>query len=384
MMGPRGQQSSTVTLITEDFPPKDGGIARWAYHVARHLGEMGCPVTILVKGKAVRNIDDYADEPFTVIPMRGHDFGAYKFFYSLYYVLKQRPRVLIALTWDLASSAVLVNCFLSARIVVVAHGLDVTKPLGPIRSRLCRFTLARCRLVVAVSRFTRDRIRERFRIPEGHILVLPNGVDPGRFRRRDDLDDLRRRYGVAGKKVILTLARIIERKGHDRVIEAMPRVLRAAPNAVYLIAGSGSKTVEERLRERAEALGIADRVRFIGYVPEPELSRHYSLADIYVMPSREIAERGDTEGFGITFLEANACEVPVIGGRSGGVEDAIEDGVTGLLVDPLDVDGLAEAIIRLLTDPEEAARMGKRGRARVEREFSWREITRRLAIALGL
>ena len=125
-------------------------------------------------------------------------------------------------------------------------------------------------------------------------------------------------------------------------------------------------------------LYLDDHVLFTGYVDPDQLNSLYNLCDVYVMLSRELVARGDTEGFGITFLEANACGKPVIGGDSGGVSDAILDGVTGFLVDPLDVDGVAEKLILLLEDPDLARRLGQQGRARVEGSFTWDGITKQL------
>jgi phosphatidylinositol alpha-1,6-mannosyltransferase len=118
-------------------------------------------------------------------------------------------------------------------------------------------------------------------------------------------------------------------------------------------------------------------VRFAGYVPASELAGHYQLADVYIMASREIGETGDVEGFGITFLEAGACGVPVIGGRSGGVSDAVVDGSTGVLVDPLDADQIAAVLIRLLADEDLSRSMGRAGRRRVEENLQWRHMAAR-------
>ena len=120
---------------------------------------------------------------------------------------------------------------------------------------------------------------------------------------------------------------------------------------------------------------LEDVVHFCGYIPPEELPLYYSLCDVYIMPSRELRDRGDTEGFGITYLEANACEKPVVGGRSGGVEDAIVDGVTGFLVDPLNSEDIADALIRLLGNPELSAKMGRQGRSRILEGYTWHRIT---------
>jgi phosphatidylinositol alpha-1,6-mannosyltransferase len=176
------------------------------------------------------------------------------------------------------------------------------------------------------------------------------------------------RFGLQGKRVLLTLSRIVERKGHDRVIEALPRVLREIPQTCYLIGGRGG--YQRTLEARVNRLGLREQVCFAGYIPDDRLNDFYNLAEVYVMPCRELSDQGNVEGFGITFLEAGACGLPVIAGRSGGVEDAVVEGETGIVVDPWDVDAVAHAIVRLLKGPELAGKMGRAGRKRAE-QLSW-------------
>jgi phosphatidylinositol alpha-1,6-mannosyltransferase len=159
------------------------------------------------------------------------------------------------------------------------------------------------------------------------------------------------------------------------VIRALPRVIQKIPTAVYLVAGQGPE--EPRLRVLARSLGIQDRVIFTGYVPEDQLVDHYNLADVYIMASREIEKEGDVEGFGITFLEAGACGLPVVGGRSGGIPDAILSEQTGLLVDPEDQGQIASTLVRILADESYARRLGYGGRKRVVETLQWRHTAER-------
>ena len=134
--------------------------------------------------------------------------------------------------------------------------------------------------------------------------------------------------------IVLTLSRLVSRKGHDLVIRALPEILRAVPRALYVIAGPPNPPYEERLRSLARDLGVSDALLFLGYVASDEMADLYSAADVYVMTSRTQSGDDNFEGFGITYLEANACGVPVVGADSGGVADAIADGETGYLVPP--------------------------------------------------
>jgi phosphatidylinositol alpha-1,6-mannosyltransferase len=159
------------------------------------------------------------------------------------------------------------------------------------------------------------------------------------------------------------------------VIRALPHVLKRVPDARYVIAGPGFDDERARLRTLAEETGVAERVVFAGELPLEDIPLMYNACDVYVMASRVLEGAGDVEGFGITFLEANACGKPVIGGRSGGVPDAIEDGVNGYLVTPTDVGEIAARLIALLTDDVLAKAMAERAIARIKAGFTWDRIT---------
>jgi phosphatidylinositol alpha-1,6-mannosyltransferase len=184
-------------------------------------------------------------------------------------------------------------------------------------------------------------------------------------------------FGISEKaKIILTLARVVERKAHDTVIRALPAVLAEFPDTHYLIAGPEEPRWGQRLRELVRELGLSARVHFIGFIPDSNLADWYRATDVYVMPSRGGGE--DSEGFGITFLEAGACCVPVIGTDSGGIPDAVIHGETGLLVPPDDPDALAVAIKRILGDPDLSKRLGLAARSRIQHELTWDRVTERI------
>jgi phosphatidylinositol alpha-1,6-mannosyltransferase len=214
-----------------------------------------------------------------------------------------------------------------------------------------------------VSTRTAELLRARG-VPYDRITVVNNGVDPDEFSPRPAIA-LRRELAPDGP-LILTVARLVSRKGIDTVLRALPALLARFPRLTYAIVGDGPDRA--RLSALSEALGVSARVKFSVHVG-PDLVDHYNACDLFVMPVRE--EPGDIEGFGLVFLEAGACEKPVIGSRAGGVVDAIVDGVTGWLVPPDDVPALAQAIERGLSDPSLAASMGRAARERILRECSW-------------
>jgi phosphatidylinositol alpha-1,6-mannosyltransferase len=203
--------------------------------------------------------------------------------------------------------------------------------------------------------------------------VVPNGTDPERFRPLD-AGAARRRLGLGDGPLLLTVGRLVPRKGIDTTLRALPTVLDAVPDLTYLVVGTGPDRA--RLDALATTLGVRDHVQFEGHVPADDLPHYYGAADLFVMPSREAPP--DVEGFGIVFLEAGACGLPVVGARTGGIPDAVRDGETGLLVPPSSPAALAEALTHVLTAPDVAARLGAAARQRVEQEASWAHVADRL------
>jgi phosphatidyl-myo-inositol dimannoside synthase len=243
---------------------------------------------------------------------------------------------------------------------------------------LVRVTLQDAYAVTTISQYTRARLRELGVRAERIQLMYP-GVDPTRTSE-EELKRLRLRHGITSGPVLLTVCRLIRRKGVDRVLSALPALLRRHPDLVYLIVGGGRE--ERRLRRLAEELGVMPHVRFIGSVPPSETPAYYDLCDLFVMPNYELPN-GDVEGFGIVFLEANARCKPVVGGCSGGTQDAILDGETGRLVDGNDIRGLTDVLSDLLANPDQCRNLGEQGRERVHREFTWESTSRQFEAAMA-
>lgn len=366
----------SLIIFSEDFPPNVGGIAQWAIGVARSLHRMGYGVRVLTRHMNKEAEKVQSQEPYPVIQVHGNRWRQLRSLYAnramkSLYESEVLPEVVIATTWNIARGLVGVVKKHGTRLIVVVHGLEVTRKMPWMKRCWLINTLNAADIVIAVSRFTREQVIRRHGINPQKVIVLPNGVDPETFYPGVDTDALRHRFGLAGKKVILTLARIVERKGHDKVIEALPEVLKHVPNAHYLISGVREGENYERIQRQVVELGLERDVTFTGYVAPEEINQFYNLCDVYIMPSRELEGAGDTEGFGITFLEANACGKPVIGGRSGGVVDAIEDGKTGYLVDPLSAEEIAEKLIHILSDPVQARSLGENGMARIAAGYTW-------------
>ncbi len=258
------------------------------------------------------------------------------------------------------------------RVFVAAHGRELwLRPFGKLPLLQRRYDAVRTGLlrhadgVFAVSAFSRTHALREGALPE-RTFVVGNGTDPERFFPVD-AEPLRRHLGLHGARVLLFAGRLAHNKGVDTAIAAMPHILREVPDAVLLIAGQGPDRT--RLEGLVHHHNVARQVRFVGRVPDDALPTYYSLADVFVTLSRE--EPPAVEGFGIVFLEAGACGTAVIGARSGGIPDAVQDGTTGLLVAPGDPLGYAQAACRLLIDSNLRRQLGDAGRQHVLACGNW-------------
>lgn len=370
------------------FPPcKGGGIAEWALGVARELPALGYETKVYVNFKKDRNLDIHKNEPFKCFPMYGRNWHEFHKWYSMYYmwkILRKNPdTIFIATTWGMAKPFnFLKKKYPLSKMIVVAHGLEVTRLKQGVELNAFKKVVNSSNLVLCVSKFTKKEIIERVKnIETKHIRFLPNGVDINRFFPVKTTPDFLTNYGIPEKsKIILTLARIIRRKGHDTVIKSLPSLIKEFPDIRYVIAGPHRKKDPYlfELKKLAKELLIEQHVIFIDYIPEKDLNEIYSRSKIYIMVSRTYHDIGDSEGFGITFLEANACGCPVIGSNEGGIPDAVNHGENGLLVPADDIESLASSIAKLLNNESYRKEIIKNGIDRVNAGFTWKKLTARM------
>lgn len=373
--------SERIWIVSEDFPPYPGGIAQWAAGIGKGLVSAGNEVTVFFRPRPELAEFDQEKWPFRTQPIEGKNWKRFRTWISRRAVknllaAETKPDLIIATTWNMARGLVSLCRSQHIPLVLVVHGLEVTRPMPFLKKLWLKHTLNKVTKIVAVSQFTKDQIDTNYHLPEGKVIVLPNGVDVADFFPVSDVKALQNRHHTEGKKVILTFARVIERKGHDVVIRSLPAIRKEFPDLIYLICGKGDAEYINKLKALALDCGVQDQVIFTGFVDPAEKNMYYNLADVYVMPSREI--NGDTEGFGITYLEANACRKPVIGGNSGGVSDAVLDGETGFLIPPTDENLLSEKILILFRNPGLAARLGENGQNRILKDLTWAALAKKL------
>jgi phosphatidylinositol alpha-1,6-mannosyltransferase len=208
------------------------------------------------------------------------------------------------------------------------------------------------------------------------MAPLPSGVDTALFRPGAGGADVRRRHGLVDRPVVVCVSRLVPRKGQDVLIRALPLVQQQVPDAALLVVGGGPAM--PRLRVLVAELGLEQDVVLTGSVPWEELPAHYDAGDVFAMPCRDRLRGLEVEGLGIVFLEASATGLPVVAGRSGGSPDAVQDGVTGHLVDGTSVREVAWRVGALLADPVAARAMGDAGRRWVEQSWRWDVLAERL------
>lgn len=377
---------SRSILWVNDFPPVTSGIATYFVNIWRYLPSDRV-VVIAPKMPGTAEID--RSLPFTVqrltFPLgeTGRAKGLKTLLTVIYCFmisLTQRPsRHHCGQVLSSGIAGLICKKLLRIPYVVYVYGSETIRLGTSGLSRwLMRTILCESDWVIANSAYTAEEFRT-FGVDEDRLRVIYPGVDPERFRPADPDGPLIERYGLEGKRVLLTVARLDERKGHDTVIHALASLMEDIPDLVYLIAGKGRE--EARLRQLSIDMGVGERVLFAGYVPDEDLPDYYNLCDIFVMPNRVTTDTvlaGDIEGFGITFVEAGACGKPVIAGRSGGAVEAVVDGETGLLVDSRSPEAVAEAIRCLLQDRTLADRLGEAGRRRIEAVYDWRLLAKQV------
>ena len=362
-------------IVTNDFPPRQGGIQSFVHGLAVRQPP----------GSVVVYASDYpgsaafdADQPF---PVLRHPTG------MLLPTPAARRRAVDALTdfgctavWfgaaaPLALLAPALRAAGAERIVASTHGHEAGWAMLPGARQALRRIGAGCDVVTYLAEYFRARLaRSVGRSAE--LAQLTGGVDVDTFRPDVDGSLVRRRYGLTDRPVIVCVSRLVPRKGQDTLLHALPLVRHRVRDVALLLVGAGR--YREELTALAASLGVADSVVFTGGIAHDDLPAHYAAGDVFAMPCRTRRAGMDVEGLGIVFLEASATGLPVVVGDSGGAPDAVLDGRTGFVVDGRSVGAVADRLIQLLTDDALRARLGAAGREWVERDWRWDVLAGRL------
>jgi phosphatidyl-myo-inositol dimannoside synthase len=347
-----------IAILTLDFPPGVGGVQRYLYEAAHRLGQRH-EVTVLTPASGCQA----AELPFRCVTLSSaHPLGFARALRALHpthiVVGHAHPSLLLA--------AAVVG---RGRYACLTHGNDFLAAQQRWHRALFNRLLAAAQPLITVSAANAARLQQ-LGLPAP--VVIHPGADPGCFTPAPTR--------AAGPFVLLTVARLVPRKGVDVTLQALSILLPHFPDLRFCVAGDGPE--RPRLERMAEELGVARAIRFLGRLPDEAVCELYRGADVFVLATRD--EAHTVEGFGIVYLEASASGLPVVAARSGGAVEAVRGGVTGLLVPANDPIALARVLVELLADPARRERMGRAGRRWVEEEMNWDRVVHEIEDALGL
>ena len=371
-------------LVTNDFPPRPGGIQNYLNSFARLLPSDQFVVYAPAWDKPSGSHPAFdAEAPFEVVRhptslmlptpdvlrrakdiLRAHDCQAVWFGAAAPLALLAQPLRAAGADWIVAST----------------HGHEVGWSMLPLARQALRRIGDTTDVITYVSKYTRSRFAAAFG-PSAGLELLPPGVDTDVFTPDPaGRAEIRARHGLGDRPTVVCVSRLVPRKGQDMLIHALPELRRRVPDVALLLVGGGPYRAS--LERLADSLGVAADVTFTGSVPWPELPAHYAAGDVFAMPARTRGKGLDVEGLGIVYLEASATGLPVVAGNSGGAPETVVDEVTGHVVDGRDVHQIVETLAPLLTDPARARSMGDAGREWAG-QWRWDLLGARLQSFLG-
>ena len=374
-----------LILVTQDFAPEFGGIQTYCLEHAIRLNEL---------------CEDFAlicpDKPNSDKVDRDLDFPVYRFkvnnsllVFSLFRHLgsiidKHETDATLHAQWQTTLPAIALRKKSKLnKVFCTGHGRElIFNPYKNVpmldglfektRKKSLRETDHNYPVSVYNSKMMGD-----LSVPEERRTVVINGTNPDKFFPVDGLD-FKKKIGLEGRKIILTVTRIIYRKGVDIVIKAVNKLKKKIPDICYVVVGDGPEM--HNCKDLVKSLNLDDHIRFTGRIPYEDLNPFYNMCDLFVMVPR--SDKTEVEGFGIVYLEANACKKPVIGSDSAGIPSAVLHNQTGLLVEEDNIDELTSAINVILKDQSYATKLGTNGFERVRSKANWNSVSKKLFNAM--
>lgn len=366
-----------LLIVATDFPPCKGGISTYSKELAIALTKTD---RIIVLAAGITN-KDYTDRCFPYKVIRTPNVALLRiaafFIYIPWLLWKFHIDAVLHTVWPTALISYIWYQIMPVPYFVSVHASEFLDDKRTWQRRLKSYlkqlkhtALFKASGIFAVSHYSANLIRD-LGIEQSYIHVVKPGVNPERFTPKHT------NKIVNHQNILLTVGRLDLHKGHDNVLKALSILKERGINPRYIIVGQGDE--EKDLRKMVNALNLDSQVTFAGFVPDDKLPELYNACDIFIMASRKIPTRLDIiEGFGISFLEAAACGLPVIAGNSGGVSDALINGKTGILVDPNNPKEIADTIQYLLNDVNLCRRLGSEGRNWVETQMNWERVAKQV------
>ena len=376
-----------ILLVTNDFPPRRGGIQSYLENLVIELVRTGAH-SLTVYAPTWKGHEDYDRHA------RQTGFEVVRHPTTLMLpqpAVARRMRALItardvdAVWFGAAAPLALLTPWARAagvnRVIASTHGHEVGWSMLPLARNALRRIGDETDVVTFISQYTRGRFSRAFG-PDAALERLAPGVDIDRFEPDSVARaQMRTRYRLGNRPVVVCVSRLVPRKGQDMLIRALPALRERIQGTALVIVGGGP--YRDELQWLASRFGVAEHVVFTDAVPTDELPAHHAMADVFAMPCRTRGHGLDVEGLGIVYLEASATGIPVVAGNSGGAPESVRDGETGLVVDGGDVSAITAAVGDLLADPARAAAMGAAGRQWVIDDWQWRAKAERLSALLS-
>ena len=356
-------------LLTLEYPPFHGGVANYYANLVKYWPD----------SESIFVLDNHQNK------LLNHHLPFWKWLPSLFILRsiiqkKKLNHVLVGHILPLGIITWLFSFFEKLQYSVILHGMDLEYSQKNFRKRLIsKIILKKAKTIICVNSYTAKRVCKFYPAFSNKIIIANPGFD-GQFyfNHKPQIQakklEIQKKLNLENKIVLLSLGRLVRRKGHDMVMRSLPEVLKEIPSLVYIIAGKGDD--QEYLEHISNDLGLRDNILFINNIDEINKWAYLDLADIFIMPSRDID--GDVEGFGIVYLEAGFCAKPVIAGDCGGVGDVICDLKNGLLVNGESKEEIKESILKLAKNQDLRNKLGENGRQKVLEKFRWEDQVRKI------
>jgi phosphatidylinositol alpha-1,6-mannosyltransferase len=366
-----------ILVITWNFPPRRGGMENLLAGLCYNLKKTHPVFVITSLAPPGTSGEDWIS--------RSRWSGLVAFFIHAIWrgslILRSDPKIKVIVGGSALAAPLVafLAMILRRKSVVLVHGSDVVYPKA-VYQLLCVRWLKKCDRVIANSRYTATLAKQKG-VSTDSISVIPPGLETAAFVR-SEAAGTKKRLGLEGKKVLLCVGRLARRKGVKEFVETcLPKIILKVPDACLVIVGENPTEslihhddVKAQIEARVRDLGLASYVRFLGRLDDQELTEIYQAADLLVLPV--LPMKDDVEGFGIVLLEAAAAGKPVVATRVGGIPDAVEDGHSGLLMNPGDYESVSVTVVRLLGNERARREMGECGRARAQEKFRWEEVVK--------
>jgi phosphatidylinositol alpha-1,6-mannosyltransferase len=359
----KSQENNKFILFTLEFPPQNGGVARYYSNLAKYWPEG--ELLVLADGQPQND-----DTPNIIRRKLLFKYLHPRWLLALWHLYKRVTRyalrvtslhILVGQILPLGIPAYLLSKFFKLKYSVILHGLDFSLALK--RPKRTAKILSRAEKIICANSYTASQVAKFNHNLANKISTVNPGIETVFVRHPQKINELKEKYSLENKIILLGLGRLVKRKGFDKTIEAFAKISPKAPSLILAIAGAGpEKSNLEKIISNLDEK-IKEKIILLGEISEKERWAWLELCDIFIMTSRQIGE--DYEGFGIVYLEAGLAGKPVIAGDSGGVGDAVFNGINGLLVNPESAEDIANAILSLHKDESFRKELGAQGQRRV-------------------